>query len=107
MPAISADINQDNAFIVENSTGYNCAEVAAWCNNTETIHIIMEASKMADIPSYYWHGALRMAACEGLLDALTTILVTVGDNFVVSFPQIAYLLSGCFPTSLTSGGKLK
>jgi hypothetical protein len=83
--------------VVENSRGYNCAEVAAWWNNVDTIRIIIEASKMAGVPSYYWHSALRKAACEGQLEALTAILVAAGDNFVVSFPKSLTSFLDVFP----------
>jgi hypothetical protein len=97
---ISANLYQGNAFLLKNLGNYNCAEVAGLCNNADTIRIIFKASRMAGVPSYYWHSPLRKAACEGQLEALTAILDAVGDNFVVSFflKFLAPFLE-CFPMS--------
>jgi hypothetical protein len=69
---------------VENSKKANCADVAAWCNNADTIRIIFDASRMANVPRWYWHDALHQAAYVFRLEALRAILIAAGDNFVVS-----------------------
>jgi hypothetical protein len=93
--------------VVENSRRYNCAEVAAWCNNADTIRTIFEASRMVNLPKRYWKDALNQASSTCQLEALTTILAAAGDCFVVSYAPkfLVSFLNVLQP--LTSKGKLK
>jgi hypothetical protein len=92
---------------VENSRRYNCAEVAARCNNADTIRIIFEASRMVDLPKHYWKDALNQAAAACQLEAVTTILVAAGDCFVVSYARTFLVSFLNVLQPLTSNGKLK